>query len=98
MRAYVLAQQDDKPINMRANHTRCVMKDSGCGCLMYQYAKDVLHIDDDIWCGTVNISPADVRKIIIAKINFPMSYFIEYGFESEARTFGELKKTLIPTE
>ena len=91
MREYILSQPDEKPINMKVNHTP--VGDEQCGCLMVQYAHEVLKMND-VNCGWCSINNHSGKQ---AHTDFTMGRLIDGGFANHSKTFGELKKCLIPT-
>ena len=91
MREYILSQPDEKPVNMKVNHSP--VGSEQCGCLMVQYAHEVLKLDD-VNCGMNSIHNRRGKQ---AHVDFNMGRLIDMGFTNHSKTFGELKKYLIPT-
>ena len=66
---------------------------------MYQYSVDVIGESEYLWCGMHTIhTEKKGLSVTIGGIKFRMSDLIMGGFDSTAKTFGELKKSLINKE
>jgi hypothetical protein len=89
---FIMAQPDDRPINML--NPDYYPSSNKCGCLMVEYAKDNFKISDE--CINVGFSAIykgnDMEDV--AELTFDMDDLVIGGFENESKTFGELKKHL----
>lgn len=87
MRDFILAQPDDRPINMQENKSN-----APCGCIMIQYGRE--HgfgngCDVGMLCW---IPPIGTVR---ASMTFSMRDLIDNDFSNQSKTFGELKKCLL---
>jgi hypothetical protein len=89
MRAYILAQPDDKPVRMRE-----FTSEHNCGCLMVHYGRDVLGFRD-FSCGAVGFYEKVYAGGREAVLKFEMRSLIFRGLNCDAETYGELKGLLI---
>lgn len=94
IRAFILAQPDDRPVNMEQG-----IKDSHaiCGCAMVhfaeQYAEENNFLPNEISCGFCFISFNNEAKLVLTEPIF--SLFDATPFTMPlAKTYGELKKLL----
>lgn len=86
MRDYILAQPDDRPVDMLMNNNR---KDQ-CGCVMIEYARD-----HDIPCSSVGTRTFfRIGAESDAELDFQMRDLIEGAFNARPKNFGELKQLL----
>jgi hypothetical protein len=91
---FIMAQPDDRPINMRQNEFD-VNKDD-CGCLMVEFAKDYHNITEGrIYAGLelMGIKDND-RHINLSQLGFSIRDLVKNSFLNDSKNFGELKKSL----
>jgi hypothetical protein len=93
---FIMAQPDDRPINMSKNLYK--HGEDECGCLMVEYVKDLFEVErGQVAAGLTNISidNGETKKIkCVAEIDFSMKNLLQYSFSNTSNTFGELKRSI----
>ena len=86
---WIMAQDDSKPVNMSEINGDCQ-----CGCVMVQYAKEVLHMEPSkIFCA-LSLFEEIKMDSTHNRLNTSILEIIK-GHWSEINNFGDLKKRLV---